>query len=201
MASSCAVYGNCERLPIAETETPEPLSPYAVTKLAAECLGQLYSRLYEVEAVTLRFFNVYGPRQDPASPYAAVVPRFAATLLAGGQPTIYGDGLQTRDLVYVGDIVQSLWAAATAPRAAGAVLNVGSGTQVSVLDLAREIGILLGRPVRPIYAPARPGEVRHSCADSWRLYELTGYRPATSLRDGLAATVRALACSKPAGHR
>ncbi|HEX9370841.1 MAG TPA: NAD-dependent epimerase/dehydratase family protein [Roseiflexaceae bacterium] len=188
-ASSCAVYGDAARLPIDEDTPPEPLSPYAATKLAAEQAGRLYSRLYGLEAVALRFFNVYGPRQDPASPYAAVVPRFVAALRGGQQPTIYGDGGQSRDFVFVGDVVRALWVAATAPGIAGEVFNVGRGEARSVLDLAHTIGALLGVDVRPQFAPPRDGEVRHSRADVARFAERAGFRAATSLRAGLEATI------------
>ncbi|MCU0493047.1 MAG: SDR family oxidoreductase [Chloroflexaceae bacterium] len=188
-ASTCAVYGNNEKLPLGEDELPQPLSPYALTKLAAEHWGQLYTSLYGLETVALRFFNVYGPGQDPASPYAAVVPRFVAALRAGKQPTIYGDGGQSRDFVFVGDIVQALWAAANAPEIGGGVFNVGRGEATSVLELAQNIGQLLGTPVRPHFAPAREGEVRHSCADVSRLAQQVGFRAGVSLREGLAATM------------
>lgn len=188
-ASSCAVYGNTEQLPISEAEPPQPLSPYATTKLAAEQWGQLYSTLYGLEAVALRFFNVYGPRQDPASPYAAVVPRFVAALRAGKQPMIFGDGLQSRDFVYVGDIVQGLWTAATAPGIGGAVFNVGSGRSWSILELANLVGEALGVPVQPDFKPAREGEVRHSCASTSSFAERAGFQAAVSLREGLQRTV------------
>lgn len=190
-ASSCAVYGNTERLPISEAEPPAPLSPYAVTKLAAEQLGQLYSQLYDLEVVALRFFNVYGPRQDPTSPYAAVVPRFIAALRSGQQPTIFGDGGQSRDFIFVGDIVRALWTAATTPNIAGSVFNVGCGQAWSILDLAREISDILGVPLAPNFAPQRQGEVRHSRADVSLFAERAGFRAMVSLREGLEAAVAA----------
>jgi nucleoside-diphosphate-sugar epimerase len=188
-ASTCAVYGNTSQLPAREDSRPDPLSPYAATKLAAEQAGRLYTQLYGMQVTALRFFNVYGPRQDPASPYAAAIPRFAEAMRAGRQPTIFGDGLQTRDFVYVGDIVQALWAASQAPGAAGEVLNVGRGAECSVVDLVRTIGELLAIDVDPIFLPAREGEVRRSQADASRLAELTGFRAATDLRTGLALTL------------
>ncbi len=190
-ASSCAVYGNTEKLPVAETERPMPLSPYALTKLAAEQYGQLYTQLYELETVALRFFNVYGPRQDPASPYAAVIPRFIAKLCAAEQPLIYGDGQQSRDFIFVGDIVRALWSAATVPNIAGGVFNVGSGLAWSILELARIIGDVLGVSVQPIFAPARDGEVRHSRADVSLFAEQANFRANMPLREGLNATVAA----------
>lgn len=191
-ASTCAVYGNNTSLPITEGAQPQPLSPYAATKLAAEQWGQLYTSLYGLEVVAARFFNVYGPGQDPRSPYAAVVPRFIERLAAGEPVTIFGDGEQSRDFVYVGDVVAALWAVAMAPAAAGAVLNVGSGVATTVRELAKTIAGELGSELRIIHAPARPGEVRHSRAAVERIAELTGYRPATDLARGLALTTAAM---------
>ncbi|MEI7769334.1 MAG: NAD-dependent epimerase/dehydratase family protein [Chloroflexales bacterium] len=188
-ASSCAVYGNTEQLPVHEATSPDPLSPYASTKLAAEQAGQLYTRLYGVATVSLRFFNVYGPRQDPASPYAAVVPRFIAALRSGQQPTIYGDGQQSRDFVFVGDIVQALWVAGTAPRIEGKIFNIGRGEACSILNLAQLIGELLGVPVTPHIAAARSGEVQHSCADVTLFAKQAGFHARMSVRDGLSATI------------
>ncbi|MCS6882514.1 MAG: GDP-mannose 4,6-dehydratase [Oscillochloridaceae bacterium] len=190
LASTCAVYGDTHKLPVSEQDPPAPLSPYAASKLAAEEALKLYTRLHGLETVSLRFFNVYGPRQDPTSPYAAVVPRFIAALRAGGQPTIYGDGLQTRDFIYVGDIVESLRAAATLPGIAGAVFNVGRGEETSVLDLAETIGACLGREVHPIFAPPREGEVRRSRADV-SAFAAAGFRARVTLREGLARTIEA----------
>ncbi len=189
-ASSCALYGNNERLPLGESEPPEPLSPYALTKLAAEHAGQLYTSLYGLEVVALRFFNVYGPRQDPSSPYAAVIPRFIERLNAGDQPIIFGDGLQSRDFVFVGDILRALWTAATVPDVAGKVLNVGSGESWSILDLAQMIGDLMQVPVEPQFQPPRCGEVRHSRADVSR-FAAAGFRSQVQLREGLATTIAA----------
>lgn len=188
-ASTCAVYGNSKQLPASERDTPQPLSPYAATKLAAEQAGQVYSRLYGLETTTLRFFNVYGPRQDPASPYAAVVPRFITAYLAGTQPTIYGDGGQTRDFVYVGDIVAALLAVAQAPKAAGGVFNVGRGEECSVLQLAQIIAGQLGVEAVPRFVPAREGEVRRSWADVTALTQATGFHAQTDLHSGLARTI------------
>jgi nucleoside-diphosphate-sugar epimerase len=188
LASTCAVYGDEARLPAREDDPPAPMSPYAAAKLAAEEACRLYARLYGVEAVALRFFNVYGPGQDPASPYAAVVPRFIAALRGGAQPTIFGDGGQTRDFVFVGDVVAALWAAATLPGLAGARLNVGRGEETSVLDLAAGVGAALGAPVAPVFAPARPGELRRSRADV-SAFAAAGFRAAVGLAEGLARTV------------
>lgn len=189
--SSSAVYGAAEQLPTSEESVPEPMSPYALTKLLAEQTGQLYTRLYGLESVSLRGFNIYGPGQDPSSPYAAVIPRFVDALCNGKQPTIFGDGHQSRDFVFVGDVVQALWVAAMVPGIAGMVLNIGRGEAVSVLTLAHMIGEVLEIEVEPTFAPPREGEIRHSCSDISRLIAATGFRPQVGLREGLAATVGA----------
>jgi nucleoside-diphosphate-sugar epimerase len=189
--SSSAIYGNNERLPVSEDEPPQPLSPYASTKLAAEDAGKLYTRLYGLETVALRGFNIYGPRQSPTSPYAAVIPRFIDALQNGRQPTIFGDGKQSRDFIFVGDLVQALWVAATAPDIAGSVFNAGCGEAWSILDLALTVGELLGIEVQPDFAPPRSGEVRHSCADMSLFARSAGFRAQHSLREGLAATLSA----------
>jgi nucleoside-diphosphate-sugar epimerase len=188
LASTCAVYGDEAQLPARESDPTAPLSPYAASKLAAEEACLLYTRLYGLEAVPLRFFNVYGPRQDPASPYAAVVPRFVASLRSGRQPTIYGDGQQTRDFVYVGDVVEGLWAAATMPGLAGARFNLGRGEETSVLELAQVIGDALGVPAQPAFAPPREGELRRSRADV-SAFAAAGFTARVPLREGVARTV------------
>jgi nucleoside-diphosphate-sugar epimerase len=190
--SSSAVYGATEHIPTDETVSPAPLSPYALTKLVAEQTGQLYTRLYGLETVALRGFNIYGPGQDPASPYAAVIPRFVAALRQGKQPTIYGDGHQSRDFVFVGDVVQAMWQAATGANLSGEVFNIGRGEVCTVLELANLVGEAMGVAVRPTLAPPREGEIRHSCADVSRFAARAGYVAQTSLRQGLAATVAAV---------
>jgi UDP-glucose 4-epimerase len=191
-ASSSAVYGNPSKLPVCESDPVQPLSPYAATKLAAEQLGQLYMRLYGLETVALRFFNVYGPRQDPNSSYAAVVPRFMEALRNGRQPVIYGDGGQTRDFVFVGDVARALWTAGTAPGLGGKVFNVGRCEAISVLGLADVMGKLLKVEARPLFAPARSGEVRHSLADVTSFAQLGGFRARAGLEDGLARIIAEL---------
>ncbi len=192
LASSCAVYGDPAQIPTAEDTPPQPLSPYALTKHMGEQYGQIYSSLYGLECVALRFFNVYGPRQDPASAYAAVVPRVMAAVMAGERPTIFGDGHQSRDFIYVGDIVRALWTAATVPSIASATFSVGCGKAWSILDLVNRIGDMLGVRVQPQFAPARAGEVRHSCADVRRFAAQAGYHARVDLPAGLAATLAAL---------
>ncbi len=187
--SSAAVYGNTSDLPVSEDSPLQPLSPYASTKLVAEQAGHLYTLLYGVETVALRAFNIYGPRQDPASPYASVIPRFVRIIHQGGNPTIYGDGEQTRDFVFVGDVVQALWTAATVNGIAGRVFNVGSGTTTSVRQLAQLVGEAMGVVVSPHFAEARVGEVRHSCANVERFAREANFRVSVPLHTGLQATV------------
>jgi nucleoside-diphosphate-sugar epimerase len=175
---------------------PRPLSPYALQKYAGERYCQLYHRLYGLETVALRYFNVYGPRQDPNSEYAAVIPRFARACLAGESPVVFGDGEQTRDFTFVGDAVAANLLAADAPRAPGEVMNVAGGRRVSLNQLLREIRELTHAKVEPRYQPARPGDVRDSLADLLRARELLGYEPQVDLRTGLARTIESLEQAK-----
>jgi UDP-glucose 4-epimerase len=191
-AASSSVYGDTPVLPKVETMPPCPLSPYALQKYAGERYCQLFHRLYGLETVALRYFNVYGPRQDPNSEYAAVIPRFARACLAGEAPLVFGDGEQTRDFTFVGDAVAANLLAADAPRAAGEVMNVAGGRRVSLNQLLREIRELTHAQVEARYQPARPGDVRDSLADLLRARELLGYEPQVDLRTGLAWTIKSL---------
>jgi UDP-glucose 4-epimerase len=195
-ASSSSAYGDTEALPKVETMAPCPLSPYALQKYAGERYCQLYHRLYGLESVALRYFNVYGPRQDPNSEYAAVIPRFATACLAGRAPVVYGDGEQTRDFTFVADAVAANLLAADAPRAAGEVVNVAGGRRVSLNQLLDEIRELTGAAVAPRHEPARPGDVRDSLADLGRARELLGYAPRVDLHTGLARTIESLESAK-----
>jgi len=190
-AGSTSAYGNPAALPNSEDHVTRPLSPYAASKLAGEEYCAAFHATYGLETVVLRYFNVFGPRQDPNSPYAAVVPRFVAAALRGEPPTIYGDGSQTRDFVYVGNVVHATLLAARAPaaRVAGHVFNIGYGQSVSVNDLWDRIQGLAGVPVLPRYAEGRPGEVRHSLASIDKARELMGYQPIVDLDEGLRQTV------------
>ena len=190
-AASCAAYGDEPRLPSAEDDPPSPISPYAVTKLVGELYTRVYAREMGLPAVALRYFNVFGPRQDPAGPYAAVVPRFVEAILAGGAPTIFGSGEQTRDFVYVGNVVAANLLAREAPAAPGRVYNVGAGEQTSLLALVSAIGEVMGRRITPIHAPARAGDVLHSRADITRARAELGYEPVVGLREGIERTVAA----------
>jgi len=188
-AASCAVYGDSEELPKRESMAPEPLSPYALHKHAGETYCRLYHELYGLETVALRLFNVFGPRQDPASDYAAVIPRFVTACLADEPARIFGDGGQTRDFTYVADAVRAHLLAADAPRAAGARLNVAGGRAISLNELLSEIADLTGSTAPPVHESARPADVRHSGADLARARELLGYAPSVPLRDGLRRTI------------
>ncbi len=191
-AASCAVYGDSEQLPKREDDPPRPLSPYALQKLMGEGYCELYSRLMGLEAVALRYFNVFGPRQDPASMYAGVIPVFVSTLLRGSKPIVYGDGKQSRDFVYVADVVAASRAAASAPsEAAGRVINIGRGERVTVLELLGQIARVLGlEPPAPEFGPARAGDVRESQADIERARRLLDWEPEVTLEAGLGDTVR-----------
>ncbi len=189
-ASSCAVYGNDPRQPKSEELPPAPESPYASSKLAGEELCQVFTRVYGLEAVALRYFNVYGPRQSPDGPYASVIPRFIADLKAGARPRVFGDGEQTRDFIFVGDVVEANLRAATADEAVGEVVNVGSGRSTSLNTLLTVLAPLIGNTVEPIYEAERPGDVRHSLAETSKARRLLGFEAQTSLAEGLAQTVR-----------
>jgi nucleoside-diphosphate-sugar epimerase len=189
-AASSSAYGDTPTLPKVETMAPRPLSPYALTKLTGEQYCRLFSELYGLETVSLRYFNVFGRRQDPSGAYAAVIPRFVSALLAGCSPEIYGDGEQTRDFTYVADVVQANLKACTAPReACGQVFNVACGERISLNGLYREIARLLGSDRHPVYAAARAGDVRHSLADIGAARRLLGYEPSHDVRRGLEEAI------------
>jgi UDP-glucose 4-epimerase len=192
-ASSSSVYGNTGTLPRTETQQPDPISPYAVAKLAAERYCVSFHRVYGLETVALRYFNVFGPRQDPKSQYAAVVPRFIAAIGAGEPVPIHGDGTQSRDFTYVANVVAANLLAADADGAGGTVLNVATGRQASVNELAEAIGAVLDKPVEKSYLPVRTGDVRDSWADVAAAKAVLGYEAAVGLEEGLRLTAEALA--------
>ncbi|MHC4491773.1 MAG: SDR family oxidoreductase [Planctomycetota bacterium] len=191
-AASSSAYGDTIELPKVETMPPSPRSPYALQKYAGEVYCRLYHELYGLETVALRYFNIFGPRQDPASEYAAVVPRFITACLHEAAPCIYGDGEQTRDFTYVADAVQANLLAADAPRASGAVMNVAGGRRVSLNELLGTILELTGADIRAVHEAARPGDVRDSLADLGRARELLGYTPQVDLRTGLSRTIESV---------
>jgi UDP-N-acetylglucosamine/UDP-N-acetyl-alpha-D-glucosaminouronate 4-epimerase len=184
-ASSSSVYGNSGDLPRIETANSDPISPYGVSKLAAERYCVSFSRVYALETVALRYFNVFGPNQDPTSQYSAVIPRFVTAIAQGRPVSIYGDGGQRRDFTYVDNVVDANLLAAEANEANGAVLNIATGRATSVNQLADLIGALLDRPVEREQHPARAGDVRDSWADIARTRAVLGWEPRVSLEDGL----------------
>jgi nucleoside-diphosphate-sugar epimerase len=188
-AGSSSVYGNSAVLPKREDMRPSPLSPYALQKLIGEQYCQLFTRLYGLETVTTRYFNVFGPRQNPGSPYSGVISLFVKAVSEGSAPTIHGDGKQTRDFTYVGDVVQGVLRCCTAPNVAGEVINVAAGGRVSLLELVRALDVILNKHTEPVFGPTREGDVRDSQADIYRARHLLGFEPSVSFEDGLRRTV------------
>jgi UDP-N-acetylglucosamine/UDP-N-acetyl-alpha-D-glucosaminouronate 4-epimerase len=187
-ASSSSIYGDTPTLPKQEIMAPAPHSPYAVSKVAGEYYCQVFQRIYGLPTVCLRYFNVFGPRQNPNSQYSAAVPRFISALLRREPPMINGDGLQTRDFTYVENVVQANLAAAQMPEVSG-VLNVGCGRRTSLLALLEMLGRVTGVAVEPRLGPPRPGDIHASTADIRRAEQELGYRPLVGLEDGLERTV------------
>ncbi|MFP4057995.1 MAG: SDR family oxidoreductase [Candidatus Brocadiia bacterium] len=188
-AASSSAYGDQPTLPKVETMAPSPLSPYAASKVAGEHYCQAFTACYGLATVCLRYFNIYGPRQDPQSEYAAVVPRFITAMLAGQRPTIFGDGEQSRDFTYVDDCVRANLLACTADEAVGRTMNVACGGRYTLNELVALLNEILGTSLEPVYEPPRAGDVRHSQADIAAARQLLGYEPQVSFREGLAKTV------------
>ena len=191
-ASSSSVYGNSGSLPRTEGQAAEPISPYAVAKLAAERFCASFSLVYDIETVSLRYFNVFGPRQDPTSQYSAVVPKFIDAIAAGRPVTIHGDGQQSRDFTYVANVVEANLLAADAPGVSGAILNVATGGSETVDNLADTVGRLLELPVLKEYAADRTGDVRASWADISAARNLLGFEPGVGFEDGLRRTIESM---------
>ena len=188
-AGSSSAYGEPPSLPVVETMAPAPLSPYAVSKLAGEQYCRVYARVFGVQTVILRYFNVFGPRQDPNSQYAAVIPRFITSALAGLSPTVYGDGEQSRDFCFIDNVVEANLRAADAEGASGKVFNIACGSGTSLNRILALLGESLGRPVAAHYEPARPGDVRHSLADISQAKAVLGYTAPVDFLTGLARTL------------
>jgi UDP-glucose 4-epimerase len=188
-ASSSSVYGDTPTLPKRETMDPHPLSPYAVEKLSGEHYLRMFHQLFGLETVSLRYFNIFGPRQDPGSPYSGVISRFATALIAGETPVIFGDGLQSRDFTYVGNVVDANLRALTARKLEGDAVNIATGRRVTLRGLLAQMARTLGGSPKARYEPARAGDVRHSLADITRARRLLGYRPRWSLDAGLEKTM------------
>ena len=188
-AASSSAYGNQPVMPKHEEQVPEVLSPYAAAKLAGELYCECFAASYPLETVRLRYFNVFGPRQDPNSPYSAVIPLFVAALLSGKQPTIYGDGTQSRDFTYVDNVAHANILASQAEGVSGRVYNVACGDSLNLLDLLRKICAILDKPFAPNFAPPRVGDVKHSWADISAAQRELGYSVKVDLDEGLRRTV------------
>ncbi len=188
-SASSACYGDQPFCANRETDITEPLSPYAVAKLTGELYCQSFFRTYGLETVALRYFNVFGPRQDPNSHYAAVIPIFLSKILQGESPTIFGDGLQSRDFTFVENVVQANWLASQAEGVAGEVFNIAGGKSITLLTLVEQLSDLLGTDVDPIHAEPRAGEIRDSMADITRAHQRLGYEPSVSFQEGLRKSI------------
>jgi UDP-glucose 4-epimerase len=188
-AASSSAYGETETLPKIENMLPQPLSPYAAGKLFGEYYSQVFTRVYGLETVALRYFNVFGPRQDPSSPYSGVISRFVTALLNGESPVIYGDGEQSRDFTFVTNVVRANLDSAESAEANGQVINVGNGQRITLNRLLAELQRILGTKIEPRYESSRAGDVRHSLADISRAQALLGYQPQVGLEEGLKLTV------------
>jgi len=189
-ASSSSVYGDNPALPKVESMTPMPRSPYAVSKLTAEYYCRVYAQTFGLSTVSLRYFNVYGPGQDPMSQYAAVIPLFMDALKHGRAATIHGDGEQSRDFTYIDDCVQANLLACATPNIDGEVFNIAYGAKTSINQIYAHLSTLMGRQIQPRYEPPRAGDVRHTLADLTRARDRLGYRPTTEIAAGLGKTVR-----------
>jgi len=188
-AGSSAAYGDTGRLPTDEETPVNPLSPYALQKLVGEGYCRLFADLYGLETVTTRYFNVFGPRQDPSSPYSGVISLFTTAMLQGRAPIVYGDGEQTRDFTYVVNVVEAVLKAAEADVPRGAIINVAAGARVSLNELIGSINASLGTDLRPVYKDARAGDVKHSQADISKARSLLGYEPAIGFDEGITRTI------------
>jgi len=190
-ASSSSIYGDLETMPKTEDMLPKPLSPYAVSKLAGEKYGQVFTRLYGLETVALRYFNVFGPRQDPTSQYSAVIPKFVKMIQEGQSPTIYGDGEQSRDFTFVQNVVHAnlLACGEGLENLSGEVFNIAFGKRITINTLVEKINAILGTDVQPIYADPRPGDVKHSLANIGKARQFLGYEPEIDFEEGLRRTI------------
>jgi nucleoside-diphosphate-sugar epimerase len=200
-AGSSSAYGNTPPLPKTETMPTAPLSPYALQKLVAEQYCQMFTRLYGFETVTTRYFNVFGPRQDPGSPYSGVISLFSSAILEGRRPIIYGDGEQTRDFTYVANVVDGVLRACEAPKAPGESMNVATGGRISLNELLRVMNKICGTNAEPIYKEPRAGDVHDSQADISKARALLDYKPIVAFEDGLRQTIDWFRTETPAAGR
>lgn len=189
VASSSSIYGNSESLPKVETMPINPMSPYALTKYAQERYCQIFSQIYGLETVALRYFNVFGPRQDPTSQYSAVIPKFIRLIMADKEPVIYGDGSQSRDFTFVENNVWANIQACTAPKAAGEVINIACGERYTLIELVQMINEILGKNIEPKFETDRAGDVKHSLAGIEKAKELLSYEVRVDFKEGLRRTV------------
>ena len=187
-AASSSAYGESPTLPKVETMIPDPLSPYAVNKLVGEYYCSVFSTVYGLETVSLRYFNVFGPRQDPTSYYSAVIPKFIKAMLEGTQPTIFGDGEQSRDFTYIDNVVNANLLACKAPKAAGHMMNLACGDRMTLNELVKHLQKILGVNIEALYEPPRAGDIKHSLSDIAKAKELLGFEVAVPLYEGLEKT-------------
>jgi UDP-glucose 4-epimerase len=188
-AASSSAYGETPTLPKVETIQPQPISPYGVTKYVGELYGQTFGRCYGLENVSLRYFNIFGPRQDPSSPYSGVLAKFCMAFLEETQPVVFGDGEQTRDFTYVDNAVQANLLACEAPNVSGKVFNVGCAARISLNEVLHALAKITGKPLEAKHGPARDGDIRDSLADISQAKEFLGYNPQVSFEDGLSRTL------------
>ena len=200
-ASSSSVYGDSPRLPKTEDQATAPISPYAVSKLAGENYCSVFTKVYGLETISLRYFNVFGPRQDPRSQYAAVIPKFISRALKGKPLEVHGDGLQSRDFTYIDDVVQANLLAAAAEKGVGEAFNVAKGKAYSLLDLIAALSRILGKNLQWVHTPGRQGDVRHTLADISKARRVLGYKVHTEFEQGLYQTYRHLNESKPSAEQ
>jgi nucleoside-diphosphate-sugar epimerase len=188
-AASSSAYGDTPKLPKVETMPVNPLSPYAAAKLMGEYYCSVFYKVFGLETISLRYFNVFGPHQDPTSQYAAAIPAFVTSILKGKPPTVYGDGEQSRDFTYVDNVVEANLLAARAKKIQGEVVNIACGEAITVNAIIEMINEITGKKVKPIYAPARKGDVKHSLADITAARKLLGFKPVISFKDGLCKAI------------
>ena len=188
-AASSSAYGDQASDGKVETMSPAPISPYGVAKLTGEYYAAAFNHSYGLETVSLRYFNVFGPRQDPTSTYAAVIPRFIRAMLAGESPTIYGDGTQTRDFTYIDNVVHGNLLACKAPGAVGETINLATGGRIAILDLVTQLNAILDTDIKPAHKDERPGDIKHSRADIGKARDLLGFAPIVGFEEGLRRTV------------
>lgn len=188
-ASSSSVYGNPDKMPVDESFTPNPLSPYGVTKLSVEYYGRIFSQIYNLETVGLRYFNVFGPRQDPDSQYSAVIPKFINKILTNENPVIFGDGEQSRDFSYIDNVVDANMLALTAKNVSGEVFNIACGERTTLNKMITMFNTCLNTNIKAEYTEPRPGDIKHSFANILKAKTLLGYRPRVTFKEGLKKTI------------